>query len=318
MAAPLALNSTALAFLAGNLMKEIVGVSSETGRLTKEYLRRLSITDSLPESAQAMAEFELKKSNEILAAVINQIKREPIFVALQKGKWQSIDFRSDDTPLTAEVVENARAALNSLGYSLLVVKASQNLYKLLVAKHSAVSKPQSRLLWVAPNTVSSVISLAWKRTWEKARQKLHSALVEDKRSHQGNRSLSNQFNSKQRDSRQRSGKTAPSNNWRNHRDDCEIFPLEALSVGKYAYTIPWGLDRNDDGTYWFSDRLICSKSPGGTAVMKIHRTEEGVQGLLPKNFDYHTVIKGHKYECFRYEVCQNFEWVPIGSRMPRD
>lgn len=297
-------------------MKEITGVSSETERLTKEYLRRLSIADSLPDPAQAMAEFELKQCNQILTAVTDRIRQEPALVALQMGEWQVIDFRSGDRPITVEVAKSARAALNSSGYSLLMVKASGNLYKLFVAKHTAVSKPQSRLLWMAPRVVCSVIKLACKTNWEAARQKLRSGLIEDEHCHQSNRSYSNSFNSVQRVSSQRPGKTKSGSNWRNNTDDCDIFPIEALSLGNQAYTVPWALNRSGDGTYWFHGGLICSRSNGGTAVMKVRRREEGIQVFLPKNLAGATIKELYRQGCFIHGAQQDFEWVNTEIHMP--
>lgn len=297
-------------------MKEITGVSSETERLTKEYLRRLSIADSLPDPEQAMAEFELKQCNQILTAVTDRIKQEPVLVALQMGEWQVIDFRSGDTPITVEVVQSTRAVLNSSGYSLLVVKASRNMYKLFVAKHTALSRPQSRLLWVAPKMLRSIIMLVCKRTCEAALQKVRSGLIEDGDFHQGNRSYSNKFNSGRRVSSQPPGKAKSDRNWRNNTDDCDVFPIEALSLGNYAYTVPWALHRSADGTYWFHGGLICSRSNGGTAVMKVRRREEGIQVFLPKNLAGATIKELYRQGCFIHGAQQDFEWVKTEIRMP--
>ncbi len=142
-------------------------LSEETQRFITEYQRGMSIKDSLPDTAQAMALCTVKMTNDLVEAVAQIVQRDAVIVTLQQGRRVLIDFSSADTPITAESLQQAREELNSSGYSLLVGKVSEYSCKLLVGKHSPLSRRQSRLLWLAPSTVLMTAATAWARAWRK-------------------------------------------------------------------------------------------------------------------------------------------------------
>jgi hypothetical protein len=140
-------------------------LSAQTKSFLDECERGLSIKDSLPDTAQRMALCTAKTTNDLVEAVAQIVQRDAVIVALQQGKRVLIDFSSGDTPITAESLQQAREELNSSGYSLLVGKVSEYSCKLLVGKHSPLSRRQSRLLWLAPSTARLVTATTWERAW---------------------------------------------------------------------------------------------------------------------------------------------------------
>lgn len=148
-------------------MDKHTNLSPQTERLLIEYQRRLSIKDSLPDTAQVMAECTVKMTNDLVEAVAQIVQRDAVIVALQQGRRVLIDFSSADTPITAEALQLATEELNSSGYSLLVGKVSEYSCKLLVGKHSPLSRRQSRMLWLAPSAARLVTATTWERAWRK-------------------------------------------------------------------------------------------------------------------------------------------------------
>ncbi len=142
-------------------------LSPQTESLVVEYERGLSIKDKLPDTAQVMALYTVKMTNDLVEAVAQIVQRDAVIVALQQGRQVLIDFSSADTPITTEALQLATEELNSSGYSLLAAKVSEDSCKLLVGKHSPLSRRQSRLLWLAPSAARLVTATTWERAWRK-------------------------------------------------------------------------------------------------------------------------------------------------------
>lgn len=142
-------------------------LSPQTESFLVEYQRGLSIKDNLPDTAQVMALYTVKMTNDLVEAVAQIVQRDAVIVALQQGRRVLIDFSSADTPITAEALKLATEELNSSGYSLLAAKVSEYSCKLLVGKHSPLSRRQSRLLWLAPSAARLVAATTWERAWRK-------------------------------------------------------------------------------------------------------------------------------------------------------
>ena len=284
-------------------------LSPETESFVVEYGRGMSIKDSLPDTAQAIALCTVKMTNDLVEAVAQIVQRDAVIVTLQQGRRVLIDFSSADTPITAESLQQAREELNSSGYSLLVGKVSEYSCKLLVGKHSPLSRRQSRLLWVTPSTVRFIIGLTWKRV----RKTLNSALIEDEDNYRAKTEpWSNLLNSRQGVSRQGSRTTTRGDYWRYNSDACDI-PIEALSAGNDAFTVPWALNRNDDGSYWLNPKYTCGERKRGTMQMRVRRTREGLIVNLPKKKLNHQRAVNQSYDD-SFETNQaDFEWVLVNS-----
>lgn len=276
-------------------MNETEFLSDETAELVAKIERELSIKEKLPNTAQVMAVYVVTMTTKVIKAVQNQLTNEAVVVALHQGKLVPIDFKSE-TAITAEAVKRAREGLNRSGYSLLVRKVSQNHYKLLVGKHRAVSKGQSRLLWAAPFTVSFIIGL----TWEKALRKLSVIFPKDD---------------------VRNAQIDAENAWieaairrqrveEQYRREGGERSIDSLPKDDTGYIIPWALKRNEDGSYWLDPKRKCVNRAMGTAEMAVKWTTEGPMVLLPKDFK---TIGQSNYECFATNQA-NFEWVLVNSK----
>lgn len=277
-------------------MNRTAFLSDQTAALVAQYEKGLSIIEKLPDTAQVMALYVATITTEVITAVQNQLTDEAV-VTLYQGKIVPIDFNSE-TPITAEALRHAREGLNSKGYFLLVCEVSRNHYKLLVGKHRAMSKRQSRLLWAAPSTVSFIIGL----TWEKALRKLSVIFPKDY---------------------VRNAQIDAENPWieaaiqrqrvegQYRREDGKR-SIDSLPKGETGYIIPWALKRNEDGSYWLGPKWTYSHTRFGTALMAVKWTTEGPMVLLPKDFNYQRTIGQGNYECFANSGY--FEWVLVNSK----
>lgn len=266
-------------------MNETEFLSDETAELVAQIERELSIKEKLPDTAQVMAVYVVTMTTKVIKAVQNQLTNEAVVVALHQGKLVPIDFKSE-TAITAEAVKRAREGLNRSGYSLLVRKVSRNHYKLLVGKHRAVSKRQSRLLWAAPFTVSFIIGL----TGEKALQKLGEIFFSEDYA---------------RIQRQKFREAA-------YYREYGVRSIDSLPEDHTGYITPWSLKSDKNGSYWLDATGTCLNRRAGTCAMEVKWTPEGPMVYLPKNFNYQRTIKDGHHECFATDQA-DFEWVLVNS-----
>ena len=306
-------------------------LSDQTAALVAQYEKGLSIIEKLPDTAQVMALYVAKMTTKVITAVQNQLTDEAV-VTLHQGKIVPIDFNSE-TPITAEALQHAREGLNSKGYFLLVCEVSRNHYKLLVGKHRAMSKRQSRLLWAAPSTVSFIIGL----TWEKALRKLSGIFPKDDlrnaqidaESAWIEEAIQRQKVKEQKRAAENPAamddKTWEIQNHLRYREAEAIIRarrrareygerrIDSLPKGETGYIIPWALQSNEDGSYWLDPKRKCVNRAMGTSEMEVKWTRKGPMVLLPKDFNYQRTIKQSNYECFAGNKA-NFKWVLVNSK----
>jgi hypothetical protein len=138
-------------------------LSPETESLIAEYERRLSIQDSLPDTAQAAALTCERLTNDLLEAVAREFNKDAAVRTLHQNRRVRIDFCPSDGPITKDAIRSARSVLNSSGYSLLVGKASGNSYRLLVGKLSARRQRQAFLVWTSATAIWFMTELSLER-----------------------------------------------------------------------------------------------------------------------------------------------------------
>lgn len=63
-------------------------------------------------------------------------------------------------------------------------------------------------------------------------------------------------------------------------------PISALKIGQMAYVVPWAMEIDSDGLCWISADHPVDLTGGGTACMRITRTEHGFDASLVRDFDH--------------------------------
>jgi hypothetical protein len=60
-------------------------------------------------------------------------------------------------------------------------------------------------------------------------------------------------------------------------------PLDELTVGEVAWTVPWMLDRDEQGRFWLHGGASAHSAPGGTVQMRVERRPDGYHVWLPRD-----------------------------------